>query len=57
MVKQIEELTELLNGEGFNSFDYIISLQGPTVFFTITGTKKMNTKIEEKIKKLNFIIN
>ena len=43
-----EKILELLELYGFETQDYILSLQGPTVIFSITGNIKLKSQPEVK---------
>ena len=52
MNKIIEKVKKDLEDRGFNNQDFIISLQGPTLFFTKQGKEKLESKPEivDKLK-------
>lgn len=45
-----EKILESLKLFGFDNTDYILSLQGPTVIFTVSGTEKL--KIQPEVKDI-----
>ena len=58
MNKIIEKVKKDLEDRGFNNQDYIISLQGPTLFFTKQGKEKLESKSEilDKLKEFKIIL-
>ena len=52
----IERIRKFLEDNSFNNSDYTISLQGPTVFFSMSGKIKLEEK-PEIVDGLNSIIN
>jgi len=52
----IDQVESILKKEGFNSNDYIISLQGPTVILSQSGNDKLTEDIKNKIKELVEVI-
>jgi hypothetical protein len=55
MDKIIEKVKKDLGDWGFNNQDYIISLQGPTLFFTKQGKEKLESK-PEIVNKIPLIL-
>ena len=51
----IEKVRNELEDRGFNNQDYIISLQGPTLFFTKQGKEKLESK-PEIVNKIPLIL-
>jgi hypothetical protein len=51
----IEKVRNELGDSGFNNRDYIISLQGPTLFFTKQGKEKLESK-PEIVNKIPLIL-
>jgi hypothetical protein len=52
----IEKAETLLKSLGFNSNDYVISLQGPTVILSMSGQNKMKEKTREELEKIGVKI-
>jgi hypothetical protein len=52
----IEESNKFLKSYGFTQQDYIVSLQGPTIILSISGTQKMNEKLKEELLNIGMII-
>lgn len=57
-VEKIEFVRELLTRSGFTNLDYMLSLQGPTLFLTVQGRKKFNSILREVIvDQMGFVVN
>jgi hypothetical protein len=52
--QKIELAEALLVEQGFKKEDWVISLQGPTVIFTMTGVKALEGKPEVKERLLKI---
>lgn len=48
----IEAGKAFLNSKGINEIDYVISLQGPTIFFT--KDVKLEPEVKKKLKEGGF---
>ncbi len=54
--EKIGKVESILKREGFNNQDYCISLQGPSVIFTMGGWEKLNKDIKSEIEELIKVI-
>jgi len=53
--KEVIELAKIyLEGKGFNSLDYIVSLQGPTLIFSAEGEKKLSPEIRKHLREIGI---
>lgn len=52
----IDQVESILEKEGFDNNDYIISMQGPTVIFSQKGNSKLNTNLKNKLTNLITIL-
>jgi hypothetical protein len=45
-----------MEGKGYTSLDYIVSLQGPTFIFTMEGTKKLTPEDRKSLRQMGIKI-
>ena len=52
---EVIELAKIyLEGKEFNSMDYIVSLQGPTLIFTSEGVGKLSPEIRKHLREIGI---
>ena len=52
----LEKGKNILQDNGFGYLDYIPSLQGPTLIFTVAGRKKLTSEIKRALTELGIKI-
>lgn len=55
-IKIIEKSEAFLTLHGFTQQDYIVSLQGPTIILSISGTEKMHGNLKNELLNIGILV-
>ena len=55
-IEIIEKSEAFLKLHGFTQQDYIVSLQGPTIILSISGTEKMHGNLKNELLNIGMLV-